>query len=272
MDKHLIKQIFIAFVFIAVVLSVIFLIYYLVGWPRPSCFDGIQNQNEEGIDCGGVCNSCEQVHPEEIDVLWIKSINENSNFCSVVAKIKNNNQNYGSGKVPYVFKIYNHQGTLIGEQTDTTFILPNQVKYIIQLKVGISSDEIGKITLDFGSIAWKQPAEETPQLFVSQKEYIILGEGQPYSQVKGVLINKNTLNFSKVYIGILLFDSEQQLLEVNTTEINDLLAGQERSFVANWFRKTSDQVASVEIIAETNIFDSLDIIKTYNGLERSREY
>lgn len=271
MDKHLIKQIFIAFVFILIISLIIFLIYYLIGRPRPSCFDGIQNQNEEGIDCGGICNSCEKVHPKEINVLWIKSIDVSNDFCNIVAKIKNNNQNYGSGNVSYTFKVYNSNGNLIGEQTGVTFILPNETKYIIQLKVNVS-DTIEKITLDFDSIKWEQPLKETSQLFISQKEYIIFGEGQPYSQVKGILINKNDLSFSKVYISILLFGSEQQLLEINTTEINDLLAGQERSFIANWFKKTSNQVTSVEIVAETNIFDPLNIIKIYNGLEGSREY
>ena len=27
---------------------------------EPSCFDSIQNQNEEGIDCGGACNPCQK--------------------------------------------------------------------------------------------------------------------------------------------------------------------------------------------------------------------
>ena len=26
--------------------------------PEETCFDGIKNQNEEGIDCGGVCKPC----------------------------------------------------------------------------------------------------------------------------------------------------------------------------------------------------------------------
>ena len=26
---------------------------------KPTCFDGIQNQGEEGVDCGGPCNSCD---------------------------------------------------------------------------------------------------------------------------------------------------------------------------------------------------------------------
>jgi len=30
---------------------------------QPSCKDGVQNQDEEGIDCGGVCGSCERFSP-----------------------------------------------------------------------------------------------------------------------------------------------------------------------------------------------------------------
>lgn len=33
-------------------------VFNVVGEKPPSCYDGIKNQNEEGIDCGGVCVSC----------------------------------------------------------------------------------------------------------------------------------------------------------------------------------------------------------------------
>ncbi|MEM9824904.1 MAG: hypothetical protein AAF985_27720, partial [Bacteroidota bacterium] len=34
------------------------------GTPCPSCFDGIQNQNEEGVDCGGICGTeCPKATP-----------------------------------------------------------------------------------------------------------------------------------------------------------------------------------------------------------------
>ena len=53
---------------VLVLLIVLGGIYYFE--PSPSCFDKIQNQNEEGIDCGGVCKQCLE-YPLKQSVLWL---------------------------------------------------------------------------------------------------------------------------------------------------------------------------------------------------------
>ncbi|MBT6325203.1 MAG: hypothetical protein HOJ35_04485, partial [Bdellovibrionales bacterium] len=32
----------------------------ILGHPCPSCNDNVQNQDEMGVDCGGVCDSCDR--------------------------------------------------------------------------------------------------------------------------------------------------------------------------------------------------------------------
>lgn len=34
---------------------------------EPSCFDGIQNQDETGVDCGGVCPPCQDDEPDRVE-------------------------------------------------------------------------------------------------------------------------------------------------------------------------------------------------------------
>jgi hypothetical protein len=36
------------------------------------CSDGIQNQDETGVDCGGVCDACENVEPTPTLAYWVK--------------------------------------------------------------------------------------------------------------------------------------------------------------------------------------------------------
>ena len=43
--------------------------------PKPSCSDGVKNQDEEEIDCGGVCNSCD-VESEEVTSIDQDSVEE----------------------------------------------------------------------------------------------------------------------------------------------------------------------------------------------------
>jgi hypothetical protein len=249
------KQIIIALIFFLILSGFGFLIYSFIK-PAPSCTDGIRNQGEEGIDCGGVCDPCELVHTKEIDVLWVKVISGQGNFYDLAAKIKNPNQNYGSGQVPYQFELYDSQDNLIAKYSGITYILPNQTKYLLKIKAE-SNRLVKQVKLSFGQIEWEKLGDyQPPQLGIQQKEYRLLGNEEPgFSQARAVLINKTNFDFDKVDIDILLFDSSNRLLAINTNEIRTLLAGQERDFFSVWFNQIYGQVAFVEIEAETNIFD-----------------
>jgi len=56
--------------------------------PAESCIDGIQNQDETGIDCGGICNPCAIQKPSCYD--GIKNQNEENIDCGGVCNTCNN--------------------------------------------------------------------------------------------------------------------------------------------------------------------------------------
>jgi hypothetical protein len=255
MSRRTNKRLIIASIFFSVLTGTGFLIYYS-SQPAPSCFDNIQNQEEEDIDCGGPCPPCELVYIKDIDVLWAKAITSQDNFYDLAAQIKNPNPNYGSGQAPYQFELYDSQDNLISQLTGSTFILPNQTKYLLQTKTE-SNQPIKRVKLSFGQIDWQKKEDyQPPQLFIQQKEYRLLPSQElGFSQARGILINKTSFDFDKIDIDVLLFDAGHRLLATNQTEIRSLTAGQERDFVVTWFREITGQVNFVEVEAETNIFD-----------------
>ena len=92
-------------------------------------------------------------------------------------------------------------------------------------------------------------------MVIQQKEYRLLDYAEPgFSQARGVLTNKSSFDFARINIDVLLFDSSGRLVGLNTTEINTLLSGQERDFVVTWFNEITEQIVSVEMEAETNVF------------------
>jgi hypothetical protein len=272
MQHRTVKQLIIALIFFLILSGLGFLIYWATR-SAPSCFDGIQNQEEEGIDCGGPCQSCELATLKDLEILWTKAIHVKDNFYDLGAQIKNHNQNYGSGQIPYYFRFYDSQGNLIGQRAGLTYILPRQTKYLIVTKIE-SSRPISRTELLFGQINWQKLQDYQPlQLVISQKRYFPLESDQPgFSQVSGVVINKTAFDFDQIDIDILLFNSEHQLVGLNTTEVKTLLSNQERHFVATWFEPIEDQIVSVEVEAETNVFDSANYMKRYGAPEQFKEY
>lgn len=265
------KQLVIAIIFFLILSGLVFLIYWF-SQPGPSCFDGFQNQGEEGIDCGGPCLPCEMAALKNIEVLWTEVIKTKDNFYDVGAQIKNPNQNYGAGELPYSFKFYDVNNNFITEQQGLTYILPNQTKYLIETKIE-STYQIVKTELSFGQIQWQKLRDyQPPQLMIRQKEYHLLEKQPGFSQASGIVVNKSNFDFERVDIDCLLFNSVHQLLGLNTTEIWTLLAGQERHFVATWFEPIGGQAVSVEMEAETNVFDSSNYMKRYGMPEKFMEY
>ncbi len=260
MSRRTNKRIYIGLIFFLILAGLVFLVYYF-NQPAPSCSDGIQNQGEKGIDCGGPCPPCELVYIKDIEVLWAEAVASQDNFYDLAARIKNPNPNYGSGQVPYQFEVYDSQGNLTNRLTGSTFVLPNQTKYLLQTKTEVKQP-VGQIKLSFGQIDWRKIEDyQPPELFVQQKEYHLLpSEELGFSQVKGILLNRTNFGFEKIDIDILLFDAGNQLLAVNQTEVRTLAAGQRRDFTVSWFREINGQVNFVEAEAETNVFDSANFL------------
>lgn len=272
MTKRTFKQIVVVLSFLTIISGVSFIIYY-VKIPNPSCFDGILNQKEEEIDCGGSCISCELVHIQDLEVLWVQVLANRSNYYDVIARIKNPNLNYGSGRIPYQLRLYDSQDNLITEYSDFTFVLPNQTKYLLQTRVK-STNRITKAVFSFSDIEWEKPDEYQPsQLVIQHKSYRLLGENEGgFSQATAILVNRTNFDFEKIDIDVLLFDSFHNLTGTNKTQIRTLLTGEERDFVVTWFDEIDGYVASVEMEAETNIFDSGNYLPASSESEQFQEY
>jgi hypothetical protein len=264
MDKRVKKQILVGFIFMLIFASISFLSYFLIKG-SPTCDDNIKNQGEQGIDCGGPCAACKPVL-KPIEVIWVNFLAMGNNFYDVVAKIKNPNPNHGSGYLPYVFEFYDSKDQLIGQSQGVDFILPNQTKYLLNIKAS-APDNVAKVKISFKNkeINWQKLKEDyqPPQLTITQKKYLILDKPGIFSQLSGVVVNKSSFDFNEVDIDVLLFDSQGQLVGLNATKVNALLAGQERYFIVSWFNRTKNDANIFETEAETNIFNSDNFINKY---------
>jgi len=66
-----------------------------------TCTDGVKNQEEEGIDCGGPCANICLESLVEMRVLGSELVKIRENDYDFVAKINNPNLGHGSGEAKY---------------------------------------------------------------------------------------------------------------------------------------------------------------------------
>lgn len=108
--------------FILLVLGAIFVVLAAITlvatlYETPSCSDGKQNQNEEGIDCGGPCTYLCTALMQPPTVLYTQVLSTGNGRTGVIASIENKNTNAAAKAVPYVITLYGEDLSVVAKST-----------------------------------------------------------------------------------------------------------------------------------------------------------
>lgn len=237
----------------------------MIFYSPATCFDQKQNQGEEGIDCGGQCSLCQ----EELSapkVLWSKAFLVEEDLYDLTAEIENKNVNYGTGVLPYTFKIYDSQNNLISEKRGRSYIMPREKKYITEV---VSLAKIpNQTSLEFGNIEWQKfKSVEELKLPIFEQNLDIKGKNGYTAYAQGTVYNQTRFDLSTIDIDVVIYDKNNNPVAVNKTQKDTIKSGEGRSFEVGW-PKSFSGVGSLraEMRAYTNIFSDENIVKTF--LER----
>ncbi len=88
---------------------------------RPTCFDKIQNQNETGVDCGGVCAlQCVDTH-QGIKTIWTKTFVVRKGMYDVASLVENPNLDASIPQLNYTIELFDASGRTILSRSYSTF-------------------------------------------------------------------------------------------------------------------------------------------------------
>jgi hypothetical protein len=260
------KRSTIAFVYIALISIVAWGWSWLFAVPG-TCFDGAKNQNETGVDCGGVCGACAATYkaPSEIEIRSTQLVYGGVNTYDVVAQIFNPNAEDGAGNFEYSFDLKDEQGQVITTRKGRNFVLPGETKYIIETQ--LESQTIPKsIVFKMNNPEWKHFVggyQERPALNVYSKHYDRITDGVGFGAATGLLVNESPFDFVNVKIKVLLFDTTDKPVAVNTTELQTVQSGEKRDFRLVWPTAFPGEVTRMETEAEADVYHSDNFVKKY---------
>lgn len=255
------KQLIFGILFVVVATSVIGSAYYFLR-SEPSCIDGILNQGEEKVDCGGPCFACKQdVKMQDLEVLSYNSFFLGNGKHDALAKIRNPNPSHGARLFSYKFKFYNQAKELIAEKSGTSYILAHQTRYVIESNITVSVDAaFADFSIDPLSEEWVKQDEVLVTLPIFSKKYEKVSEkGIEFAQVTGTVNNPGISNdFSSIDIQVVLVDADKKPIAAGKTIVNNLRMGENRQFNVI-FSKDTLLPADIYAEATTNIFDEANI-------------
>lgn len=211
----------------------------LVGWrvfvyftPAPTCFDGKQNQEEQGVDCGGPCKKCVG-DIRDLTVVWARLSPAAGGRVDVSALVDNPNLLAGSKSLPYRFKLYDDQGVTVAIRDGVTFLNSAERFVIFEPNIDIKARAPQRVIIEFPDIStleWQRIETLKPNLIVIQKNFV----AEPSAALEARIRNGEVAPQKDVTVAAILYDEEDNVLAASATLLDEIPAGGERSAYFTW--------------------------------------
>lgn len=246
--SRLLKRVIIATLFFS--LNGLFFggIYWAFIRVAPTCFDGKENQNERGIDCGGVCINACFVMPvgKSLETRDIAFVLGGESQYDIVATIKNPNESLRANEFRYTFELKDRSGQVLATRAGKSTLFSRGERKLIELNLEATGTPV-VATLSVTDVTWEysQDFQEQPKVSIYQKRYTEVVSGFGFGKAYGLLSNESPYDFRAITIYVTLYDSTGRILALNKTRQDTIKAGESRDFELVWptpFKGTVDRV------------------------------
>ncbi len=247
------RQLAYGMAFIVLILLVVGVPIYLHFFNKaPTCMDLKQNQNETGIDCGGICaRACIQdVLPEPIQ-LWARAFKVSGGVHNLVAYVQNANVNYVANPAEYVFKVFDKDNVLIGLRIGKSAVPPVKSFPIFEQSFDAGFREVGKVTFEFTEpLVWNRSTSVRPELMVSDQQLV---NASTSPRLTAKVINNTLARYESVEVVAIVYGQSENAIASSRTIVPLITSNSSIDVVFTWPEKFSEPVAKVDIIPKLPI-------------------
>lgn len=260
---RILKRIFIAAIFFLIIGALITGIYFITH-SRPNCDDGIQNGQEEGLDCGLV--ACGVSCPPPVLRLTAtdpKLVKIGEGDYDFIFKVHNPNAVYGANFVDFDLTLVDASGTEVYKKNHDFYALPGQTKYVIIQALKPSGEPAS------GKVKLKSAQYTTINNFLNvsfplrNQETLVNGSR---SEFRGVIQNNSDFDFDFVEVRSVVIDNASgAIIAAARTNVRTLLSKSERQFEADWPFVIDFSKVRVDVEADTNLMENSNFLRRYGG-------
>jgi hypothetical protein len=243
------KKQFSYFAIFAAIILTIAAIFILRSMSGGTCFDNKQNQNEEGVDCGGVCNPCKE-NIKELSILWKRFFVSGKNLYEAAAMIENPNHFWGAELLNYKFKLYDKNNILIALKDGVTFLNPNERLLLMKSSLDVKERIPYRVAIEFDDINWKYIEKDPPNLTVIKKDFYKRGS---LSILEAEIKNNSLENTKNIYVSTVLLDKNENAFAVSQTKIDYIPAESVGKAVFTWRKNFQKNPAKIDFFIRTDL-------------------
>ncbi len=231
----------------AIILAFLATVSIATFYKSPSCSDGVQNQAEDGIDCGGPCAFLCTALLQGPTVLFTKSFTNDAGRTDVVASIENKNAGAAAKNVPYRITLFGSDQVLIQEATGVLDLPPGGTVpvYVSGLVSGKQEVTRAFLTITASDVQWftlTARAETVP---------LVSGTRQTGTtsapRVEAKLTNQTTAPLHDVQVIVIVRDKNGNVIAASKTIVPSIPAQGEALAIFTWNSAFSDTPAAIEV-------------------------
>lgn len=215
-------------------------------YKAPTCFDGIKNGNELGIDCGGSCvKLCANAFLSPV-VSWARFDKVTTGLYNVAAYVMNPNTSAGAANVPYHIALYDDQGVIITDVYGTVTLPPHRNTLAFQSSVNTVARMPARALFEFTAAPdWISASDTLSPLQIVDKRY---NEDASGSSLQVTLRNGSANPIGRLSVYVVLYDSSQNEVGFSKTVIDGIPAGADAIAPYTWPEDRHGAVVSIEAL------------------------
>ncbi|HUX80799.1 MAG TPA: hypothetical protein VMV38_00540 [Candidatus Paceibacterota bacterium] len=248
MDWATRRRIIILLMVSAVVTVLITVVSMVTFYKAPSCSDGIQNQGEAGIDCGGPCAYLCTAQELPPTVLFTKVISNGTGRTDVVASIENTNAAAAAKNVQYTVSVYGPSQEFIQQITGTLDLPPTATVPVFIPGIGFNNQKITNafLTIDPKNIQWFTASQTIPPNPVVSN--ITLGGSAATPRIDAILTNASVSALSNVRAIVLVHNAQNEVIAASSTIVPIIPPQGQATASFTWNTAFSDVPTTIEVV------------------------
>lgn len=217
---------------LAVLFVLIYVPFLLFWYEKPTCFDGKQNGDEVGIDCGG---SCSQLCSNEVErpiVLWTRVFRVVPGVYSAVAYVENPNPTSEAPAVPYEFTFYDEGGNVVHTTTGATFIPQGSRFAVFEGAIPFSDTIPTRATFEIDATSsWRSGTFSSSDIVVKNKA--LLREATA-PRIEATVTNESREYIEEAELVAIVYDALGKAVHSSRTIVEDLSPRETLRATFNW--------------------------------------
>jgi hypothetical protein len=239
------RLIYIAIIVLAVLLFVV-LPTAIKLYKAPTCFDGKQNQTEQGVDCGGSCTLLCRSQYVPLTVLWSRFSKVDDGVYNVLAYIENPNLNAEAKNLDYVFKLYDKDGILLRERTGRTFVPANKIMTVFEADLLTGKQIPQRVEFSFPSQAvWLKQETSANNLSITQS---VITREDSSPRLSAVITNKTINEIKNIEAVGIVYNAEGNTIAFSRTIIQTIAGKDTKEINFNWPKPFPETYSRTEIV------------------------